>query len=819
MRNLLFLIFFLNVFFIYGQTGINGRVINKDTREPLAYAKIEIPNRESILTNIDGSFTIERPDKNITLSISYIGFQDTKVQVNPYTNYIQVGLSPEPEKLQTVYITSKEVLANGLIKKAIAAKEKNDPEKALTSFKYNSYSKFIIDNESGSLQLVADSTSAAIETILNEGRTYLSEKVSEHTFISGKGSKEEVIGIKTAGFEKPVYRLLSMQVNPLSIYKDDYKLFKTQYAGPLGKQALNNYEYKILDTTRTERPAYIVYFKPKRPLVVAGLEGILYLDTKSLAIQRAKAQLLGSVKLEVIHDYTYYPEEELWFPSKQITTVRPGQGGKEIAVFGGTISLGAVQRKESVLDIIFPPEDIQRDTYLRSEVDLYNIDLDFEGKVSYALPEISVTEDASSKEADFWNKNRITPFTQRDEAAENIVDSIIQARDVKRKLVLENAIATGFYPIGPFDVNLGKIFKFNNYEGIRLGLGGKTNERVSEKFNINGYFTYGFKDEVAKYGIGTEIYLNKRQGTNLNFYFSRDIRETASYDYQNVKGPFSLINPRFVNINFFHNYRTYWTGIKHRITPRLDTELRIGREEIWQIQNYAYLKDGIEYADYDLNLATLSFVWSPFSKFLSTPEKNIILEKRFPRISGQIQKSFEQLDGAFDFTRIGLAIDHEIPRLDQSNTIFILEGSYAFGDLPLSHAFHANPNNPNRPEILRRFSVAGRDSFETMYYNEFFSDKQVMLHLKHQLRPFQIAPGLKPELVFISRHVIGDFENMENHLNVEFDSLKHGFSEFGMELNKIFTGFGLSAAYRYGAYHLPTFKENFALKFTLQLEL
>ncbi|MDX1762322.1 MAG: carboxypeptidase-like regulatory domain-containing protein, partial [Christiangramia sp.] len=213
------------------------------------------------------------------------------------------------------------------------------------------------------------------------------------------------------------------------------------------------------------------------------------------------------------------------------------------------------------------------------------------------------------------------------------------------------------------------------------------------------------------------------------------------------------------------------------------------------------------------------FLWRPFSQFLRTPDSNILLEKNFPQFTGQIEQSIAAFGGDFNFTRIGIKAEHEIRNLDRSRTEFILEGNYGFGDLPLTHAFHANPNNPDRENILRRFSIAGRNSFETMYYNEFFSERQASIHIRHQLRPFLISKSFQPEMVFISRFAIGDFDNQDKHQNISFDTLNHGYSEAGIELNKILAGFGLGAAYRYGAYHLEGFKKNFSFKFTLQLQL
>ncbi len=106
----------------------------------------------------------------------------------------------------------------------------------------------------------------------------------------------------------------------------------------------------------------------------------------------------------------------------------------------------------------------------------------------------------------------------------------------------------------------------------------------------------------------------------------------------------------------------------------------------------------------------------------------------------------------------------------------------ASGNAPLTNLYHAYPNNINKDAILQRFSVAGLNSFETMYFNEFFSDK-------------------------------------EKHQNIKFNTLDKGFTESGFELNKLLFGFGLSFTYPYGAYNLPEIGDNIALKFTFNITL
>lgn len=819
MRNFLLLLFIISVQPAIAQHQVSGRIVNSETGAPLPYARIDTP-KEQILTNIDGSFSLTFKTDSIHLHVSYVGYASKELHLDKTTEYVLVRMQSFTQDLEEVVIKDTRDQAEKIIKKAIALKKQNNPEEALTSYSYKNYTKFIIDNSGRPIQLEADSSSMAIKTIMNTGRAYLSEKVSEISYKKNKGHREKVTGINTAGFKEPVYNVLALDANPFSLYSNDYQLFKTEYAGPLARDAFKNYSFKVLDTTHTKRPAYVIYFKPKREQAVAGLEGILYLDTLSYAIQEAKAQLLGNIRLEVHHRYKYFEKEKLWFPESQTTTIRPGLGGKEIAVFGGNISLGKVQGRNTILSRIFKGKTEKNDLYLTSTS--HNYDISFSSEFSERRPvaEIRVMPGAGEQPDDFWKKNRQESFDLRDRATAFKVDSIIRSRGIERKIEVKKAMANGYYPVGFWDFKLGKFFKFNNYEGIRLGVGGRTNDHFSEKISLGGYAVYGFKDRTWKYNLNSLFFLNKPTGTSLELGYTDDISEVGSFEYLTGVNDFSILEPRFVNINFFYNFREYYAGLHHRINSKLETELRLVRSDITQLQNYSFNPDGRSYRDYTLAQAKLSFLWRPFSRFLRTPDENILVEKKFPKVTGEINQAFSGIMGGdFTYTKFGLKIEHEIRRLDLSRTEFILEGDYALGDVPLTHLFHSYPNNPNRDEILRRFSVAGRNSFETMYYNEFFSDKLVMFHLRHQLRPFHISESFKPELVLIGRYAIGSMDKPERHEQVSFKTLEHGYTEAGMELNKIFSGFGLSAAYRLGAYSLPTFRENFSFKFTFQLQL
>ena len=67
--------------------------------------------------------------------------------------------------------------------------------------------------------------------------------------------------------------------------------------------------------------------------------------------------------------------------------------------------------------------------------------------------------------------------------------------------------------------------------------------------------------------------------------------------------------------------------------------------------------------------------------------------------------------------------------------------------LPLTHLYNHSPNNLTKDKIIQRVTFAAKDSFETMYFNEFFSDKYLYLHLKHQFPKLEISRQIKPDFI------------------------------------------------------------------------
>jgi len=379
---------------------------------------------------------------------------------------------------------------------------------------------------------------------------------------------------------------------------------------------------------------------------------------------------------------------------------------------------------------------------------------------------------------------------------------------------------TGFYPIGFFDVDLRYFIKYNNYEAIRLGFGGITNDRLSKYFKLGGYIARGFKDQDIKYSAGGSFRINKTGSTWANLYYINDIQEIGTYNYLTDARVYSVFEPRLVNITQFYKHRTWQANVQHEFTSKVLSEVRVSSSKIDQIESYFYIKDDAVFHNYYTSEATASIRISSKDNFFTAEDGRIEYYDSFPKISAQVTQGIKGIvKSDFTYTKLSLKLDYYYKRTNLSSTNILLEGSAAFGDTPLTHLFHAYPNSPTKDEVMERFSVAGRRSFETMYFGEFFSDKLATLQVKHSLRRFNLTEKWRPELVFITRHALGDLRNPEEHIGIDFNTLDKLYSESGFELNKILFGFGLSFAYRYGYYHLPELEDNISFKFTFYLKL
>ncbi|MES2411515.1 MAG: DUF5686 family protein, partial [Bacteroidota bacterium] len=805
---------------LHAQIQVNGIIKDSDTKKALPFATITTEKGFSTIADVDGKFNFILATQPETLTVSYTGYASKTISLFEVKSFFTLYLSPKIDTIKEVTISNVNP-ANAIISKVIHEKENNNPQKKLRTFQFKSYNKLLVtanpDSITGKIDTVfvnavtkgqikkIDSSDYKFKKIIDKQHLFLTEKVSQFQF-EKPTLKETILGTKMAGFKEPIYEFLGFGLQSFSIYDDKYELFETKYKSPISNSALKEYRYKILDTTSIDaRDVIVIYFKNR--ISNKGLEGLLYIDKENNAVAKSVMRIRGVLDITGVHEFTYLTQEKIWFPIRKNFKIVKGKSKEPIKVLGGRIEFSAENEdsnsKKTAADF----------TYLSSEMQTFDLAVNNDLKIKKSFVAIEVKDNANKRDDIFWNQNRADSLDTRSERTYVVLDSIITKENIERKIKFGRKIINGYVPLGPFDFDLRYLLSFNNFEGFRVGIGGITNDSFSKKLRIEGYTAYRLKDETIKYNLGAAVRIGNFSNTWIGGSYTDDVREIASTSFATDKRVFKIYDPRPINISTFYNHKTWRGYIETKIIPKTETFWQLSHSEISPLFNYTFNYDSHLYREFTMSTAMFTIQWNPFSDFMQTPNGKIEFEKRFPKFAFQFTKSLPDfLANDFDFGKVDARIEYEKKYLNGQKSAVLLQAGYAFGALPLTHLYNTSPNNLTKDNLLQRITIAGKNSFETMYFNEFFSSEFVMLQFKHGFKRIELFKKVKPSLVLVSRMAWGDLQHPERHIGIEYKTLNEGFFESGIELNQIYKGFGLTGFYRYGPNQLPRLEDNLAVK-------
>ena len=85
---------------------VKGRVLSAEDKEPLIGATVKIPGTSiGVVTDIDGNFSLEVPDKDKTLVIEFLGMSTLTAKI-PANGVLNVSLHPNTQRLDEVVVTA-----------------------------------------------------------------------------------------------------------------------------------------------------------------------------------------------------------------------------------------------------------------------------------------------------------------------------------------------------------------------------------------------------------------------------------------------------------------------------------------------------------------------------------------------------------------------------------------------------------------------------------------------------------------------------------------------------------------------------------------
>ncbi|MEN9488975.1 MAG: hypothetical protein RL494_1240 [Bacteroidota bacterium] len=721
------------------------------------------------------------------------------------------------------------VNADSLIKKVILHKTTNH----LTNYEFTAYNKLIITADpkliDGRIDSIftlkrnkkvfskIDSSDYNFKRIIAKQHLYQTEKISKFHVLNNI-HKERILATKMAGFKEPIFEYFALQLQPFSVYDNNYSLVEKEYTSPITSKGTRQYKYTFLETLFLEnRKIYKISFESKDKNKSNKLSGLLYIDAEKFSVAKSQLKIAGLLQIKSTLDFEFNTELNNWFPAKSNLSIKKGTNKAPIKILGETIIFEGNDPKLNPENKKYASDFVEAKSSTTYFAPVFNkIE-----KLKHQDIAITISENAIAKKEALW----YTYFNDSTDVRSNptyfSLDSLIQKRKYETKIKIGRKVLKGYYPIGFFDFDLRYLFSYNNYEGFRLGLGGVTNEKLSKNYKLEGYYVYGTKDGFFKGLISNSFRLNNRTETWIGFSYKDDVSEIASTSFEVDKRSFKIYDPRPFNISTFYNHTTWRGFIETKMIPKTESIWQISKSDIIPRFNYQFAHNNNLYTDFKTSMLTVSLQWNPFSLYMQTPNKKIEIEKKYPRFTFQFSKTIPKLwHNTFNFGKFDFRFDYQKKFNSNHKTFFIMEGGYAFGAIPITHLYNHSPNNITKDKkIIQRITFAGTDSFETMFYNEFFSDKYTFFQLEHQFPKFEISKRIKPVFSLVTKYGLGTLEHAEKHAGINFKTLEKGYLESGFELNQIYRGLGFVAFYRYGPNQLPNFEDNIAIKLSLKIDL
>jgi hypothetical protein len=777
-----------------------GYIFDQKTNQPVPFATIQILGemQNGAVSDLRGWFKITQVQAKAILIISHVSYEKREVTFALLKNNQGIFLTPLTFQLGEVQVIAGENPALPIIRNAIKNKSTNDPER-LDSYKFESYNKTVMTLDGLNEQPDVDDTTA---NFLQGGHLFMAESYSEVVFKKPGKRNETLKASKMSGLENPLVAMASNSFQPFSFYTDHIKILEVPYVNPLSSDGLKKYDYFLEDSILNGLgTSYIITFQPKDGKVYQLGKGLMHISSKQFAIENflikpadPDTNLIFELQQKNKWDGNY------WFP-EQMNSIYLSSDfdfrGKTVKIINQTFISKAVLNsldKSTKFGPIGLDFDIQNNRY-----EWGNLRLD------------------SLTSREYLTYVRFDQMDEKDKKRLNLVSNLI------------TNLGSGRIPLGVVDLIPNRLLNINRFEGLGLGLGLSSNDRLSDFMRLEGYFRYGFKDKGWKYGGGVEVRLEEKYDSKLMFFYSQDLSEPGKSPLKKSNS-FNSAGYRFRDFLAERMDKVERFSLEFAQMPMKGVRLGI----FGSIENRANVLDyavGIPSDEFpkefrstetgiDLRIVggenTSRMGNNLISWIMSYPVMSLRASKALPNI----------FDGNVDFWNTEFKFQHQWSTGNSLNQ-FQLSAHGIWGDnLPISYLNTGYGINIGQRNELD-FALSFPGYLQTMFIYEFLSDRSMHASYAHLTGPlFHKKVGkanFAPQLKFHQSFAIGTLTNPEFYNFVGFKTMEKGYFESGIEITNIlkqksglqYQGWGLGAFYRYGPYANPTFNENLTITLSL----
>ncbi len=718
-------------------TLVKGKVFDKETKDPIPFANvIFVGTSMGTITGADGSFSIQSIEDVTHIEISYIGYKKVAKKVKPGEKQtINIYVEEDTEILGEIVLQEskkkkRDDPAYVMMKKIWENKKNNLPEN-LSSVQYEMYQKIEfdlnnIDDEFKQKKLFKDFQFIFESSDTSEinGKVFLPVFITEsmYDYYFRKTPRREISILKAnkvAGFQdnQSVNQYMDALHQEVNIYDNYINLFNKGFASPLATSGYLTYKYFLTDSVEVEGvKSYMLQFVPRRKHELT-FYGQFWVQSGSWAVESVNMRKVKDANLNFVNDlvieqkYSNDNAEEKWLiaEDKIFLDFSAFKSKDELGIFGTrTISYKNYKLNYPLEDVFF--DDLE------------------EAQVASSLLEKEELEQILQEE-------RHLELSQQESGIYMMVDSVKNIPKFRTYLDIINMVLTGYYQFNDnFDFGpILSVLSFNDIEGARVRLGGRSSIRFSDKKEYSGYLAYGLRDEQLKGSFSYRHLLPTRGRNEVGIVYSNDIRQLFESG-RSLLNTGNLLSSAFATsaedkLAMVEEYKLFWQKDIFRDVT-LGTYVRKRKIEGRGSLEFEFLEGqgGSRFDNLNTSEAGLEFQYYPEAKYVrlnKLQRRRITMSDRASFILGTKIGFSGLLDSQYDYQKLYFSYKHPIMLNPIGRLVYQLNIGKTFGDVPYP-LLDVAPGNQTR--------IFSPTRFNQMNYFEFVSDEYVSLFVEHNFQ-------------------------------------------------------------------------------------
>ncbi len=790
-------------FINWGQTKVSGKISDNNNQE-VSFASVYFKNStQGVVANEYGKFYLESEKTYDTLVISFVGYKTKEIPLISKNNLdLQIVLE-EDNLLSEVKIyagktSKKNNPALDILRKIWERKRKNGLH-MFSQYEYDKYEKIQFDLNSIDSAYQKKKIFKGMEFIFDQvdtnrvtGKTYLPIFINENiSQVYGDNEnnykKEKTLGNKNSGFDtnQHIIAFVKDLYAEYNIYNNYIKIFDKDFVSPLSRTGINVYNYVLADSAYVDdKWCYNIVYYPRRKGELT-FKGDFWVNDTTFAIKKINMEASKDANINWVKDI--YIEQEFDVLNDSVFLLTKDYFMSDFALSKKETSKGVYGKRTSLyqdhkFNIKHPAEFYQED------VNVYD-------------------EDIYTRSDDFWKTYRFEPLSKDELGIYKMLDTLKTVPKFKLLFDLSSTLASGYYNVGNFDYGpIFSSFGYNDIEGIRLRAGGRTYFGPNDKWRLEGYTAYGFKDNQFKYGISGKVLLHNNTRLILFGGNRRDIEQIGV----------SLTETNDVLGRSFASSSLFASGDNSKLTSINLSTLGLEIEPVKNLKlsttfTYRTLKPASDrfnlnyYVDKINNLvkdetkqseAEFSIDYTPGKKTVGYGVDRTNIDEKYLRLYLRFTQGMKGvLESDFKYNKLQFYARKPLLLGGFGTLTTTFEAGKTFGEVPLG-LLSVVPGNQSWFNI--------ENTFANLDYYEFVTNEYASLHLEHNFggRLFSRIPWLRDfnlrEIVGI-RGIYGTIsqENIDlNASNLIYKAPEDVYYEYYVAVGNIFKVFRLDLSWR-----------------------